>query len=135
MTKVVDQLKHTVLKYSQNLGEFIIDDDNSMTADGSAVDTRDESNALPGFEDTNKPTNDTNTPDTNTTDTNTPDTNSPNEPSTKGETAETPDVSNKPVEQEYPIELKITIVLTGVVLGVCCFACIVVADFVKKKKK
>lgn len=106
-----------------------------LTAEGSAVDTRDESNALPGFEDTNKPTNDTNTPDTNTTDTNTPDTNSPNEPSTKGETAESPDISNKPVEQEYPIELKITIVLTGVVLGVCCFACIVVADFVKKKKK
>ena len=108
----------------EGMGDVAVGTYTLLAADGTTMDARDESDALPGFEDTDKPA-----------DTTAPDTSAPDEPATEGETDETPDTSDKTVVWKYSTGLKVTIVLTGAVLGVCSYTCIVVADSAKKKKK
>ena len=97
-----------------------------VAADGSKVETRDESRPLPGFGGSDP------APDTDALDTNAPaapDTNAPDESGTAS-----PDIPVKAVVWRYSTGLKVTIVLTGVVLGGCLYATITVPHFVKKKR-
>ena len=97
-----------------------------VAADGSKVETRDESRPLPGFGGSD-PAPDTDAPDTNAPAA--PDTNAPDESGTTS-----PDIPVKAVVWRYSTGLKVTIVLTGVVLGGCLYATITVPHFVKKKR-
>ena len=97
-----------------------------LAADGSTVDTRDESDALPGFEDSDKPAPETGTPDTKA-----PDTSDPDGPSTEGKTENTGDAT---VVWRYSDRLKIMILVTGAVVGLSLYAAIVIPSFMKKKK-
>ena len=97
-----------------------------LAADGTAVESRDESKPLPGFGSGNE-----------TTDTAVPDTDQPAEPDTNtpvGDTTETPDATEQTVVWKYSTRLKVMIVATGVVVGASLYAAIVVPDFVKKKR-
>ena len=97
-----------------------------QATDGSPVEARNESQPLPGFE---GPTEDTTAGGKETT-ADEPDT---DEPTTDGESAPTPG-TDKTTVWKYSTGLKVTIVLTGVVLGGCLYAAIVVPDAAKRKK-
>ena len=97
-----------------------------LAADGTTVESRDESKPLPGFGSGNE------TPDTAA-----PDTDQPAEPDTNtpvGDTTETTDATEQTVVWKYSTRLKVMIVATGVVVGASLYAAIVVPDFVKKKR-
>ena len=89
-----------------------------LAADGTAVESRDESKPLPGFGSGNE-----------TTDTAAPDTDPPAEPDTN------PPAGNAPtVVWKYSTRLKVMIVATGVVVGASLYAAVVIPFFVKKKR-
>jgi hypothetical protein len=101
-----------------------------MAADGSQAESRDESDALPGYTDGDSAGGTETTPDTDTPDTDIPDT----------DTSDTaPDESDKApatpaVVWRYSTRLKVMIVATGAVVGLSLYAAIVVPFFVKKKR-
>ena len=89
-----------------------------LAADGTAVESRDESKPLPGFGSGNE------TPDTAA-----PDTDPPAEPDTNTPAGDAPTVVWK-----YSTRLKVMIVATGVVVGASLYAAVVIPFFVKKKR-
>jgi hypothetical protein len=105
-----------------------------MAADGSKVETRDESDALPGYTDSDSADGTETAPDTGAPDTDTPDTDTPADPDTGA-----PDESGKApatpaVVWRYSTRLKVMILATGAVVGLSLYAAIVVPFFVKKKR-
>ena len=92
-----------------------------MAADGSKVESRDESKPLPGFESGDE-----------TTDTTAPDTDAPDEPDTNAPDSDATDAPT--VVWKYSTRLKVMIVATGAVVGLSLYAAIVVPFFVKKTK-
>lgn len=89
-----------------------------LAADGTSVETRDESKPLPGFGSGDE-----------VTDTATPDTNQPAEPDT-----DAPAGTTATVVWKYSTRLKVMIVATGCMVGASLYAAIVVPYFVKKKR-
>lgn len=96
-----------------------------LSADGREVEARDETAPLPGMGD---PSDETNAGDT------TDNTMGTQEPTTESE-GSTTNNGTASVVYKYSNGLKITIVLTGVVLGGCLYAAIVVPKVVIKKRK
>ena len=97
-----------------------------LAADGTAVESRDESKPLPGFGSGNE-----------TTDTAAPDTDKPAEPDAnvpEGDTNGATDTPAKTVVLKYSTRLKVMIVATGVVVGASLYAAVVIPFFVKKKR-
>ena len=94
-----------------------------LATDGTAVDTRDESQPLPGFGSGNE-----------TTDTTAPDTDRPADSDSTPPESDTSTPADKTVVWKYSTRLKAMIVATGVVVGISLYAAIVVPGFVKKKR-
>ena len=92
-----------------------------MAADGSKVESRDESKPLPGFGSGDEPT-----------DTTAPDTDAPVEPDTNATDSDATDAPA--VVWRYSTRLKVMILATGAVVGLSLYAAIVVPFFVKKKR-
>jgi hypothetical protein len=105
-----------------------------MAADGSQAESRDESDALPGYTDSDSAGGTETAPNTDTPDTDTPDTDTPADPDTGApdESGKTP--ATPAVVWRYSTRLKVMIVATGAVVGLSLYAAIVVPFFVKKKR-
>lgn len=95
-----------------------------MAADGSKVESHDESKPLPGFESGDETT-DTTAPDGDATD-------APDEPDTNAPDSDATDAPT--VVWRYSTRLKVMILATGAVVGLSLYAAIVVPFFVKKKR-
>ncbi len=107
-----------------------------LSTDGSKIDSRDESEPLPGFGDPTDAETETDVADNaetsvapETDKTADPDTDSP-----EGESDASTDTAIKTVVWKYSTRLKIMIVVTGAVVGLSLYAAIVVPYYVKKKK-
>ena len=92
-----------------------------LAADGTAVESRNESKPLPGFGSGDE-----------TTVTTAPDTDAPVEPDTNAPDSDATDAPD--VVWRYSTRLKVMILATGVVVGLSLYAAIVVPFFVKKKR-
>ena len=101
--------------------------------DGSKAETRDESDALPGYNDSDSAGGTETAPDTGTPDTDTPADPDTDTPDDSGKAPDAGD-STPSVVWRYSTRLKVMIVATGVVVGLSLYAAIVIPFFVKKKK-
>ena len=95
-----------------------------VAANGSKIESRDETKPLPGFGSGEEPAPDTSAPDTDT-----PAESDTNAPDESGKAPATP-----AVVWRYSTRLKVMIVATGAVVGLSLYAAIVIPFFVKKKR-